>query len=169
MKKNSDRPESPAYWLLRKMTRSEERDSIMCDFSEIFTEIIKEKGTCAAQRWYWTQVLKSIPMFLKIQMSWGAAMIKNYFKIAFRFLKRKKVFSFINIAGLTIGIMCSLFILLFIHYEFSYDRHIGNAKNIYRIIIQWPMEFMNTDKITWTSARLAPFLKEQFPDVEKAV
>jgi len=102
-------------------------------------------------------------------MSWGVSMVKNSIKIAFRILKRKKVFSSINIAGLTIGIMCSVFILLMIQYEFSFDRHIGNAENIYRIIIQWPMEFMNTDKITWTSARLAPFLKEQFPDVEKAV
>ncbi|KPJ66208.1 hypothetical protein AMJ44_08700 [candidate division WOR-1 bacterium DG_54_3] len=102
-------------------------------------------------------------------MSWGVTMIKNYVKIALRILKRKKVFSSINIAGLSIGIMCSVFILMLIQYEFSYDRHFKNAENIYRIISQWPMEYMNTDKITWTSARLAPFLKEQFPDVEQAV
>jgi putative ABC transport system permease protein len=169
MKEKEDIPSPLAIWLLSKMTRAEERVSIINDFFEIYTGINKEKGTCAARRWYWAQVTKSIPMFLKIQMSWSMAMFKNYLKIAFRFLKRKKVFSLINIAGLTIGIMCTLFILLFIHYELSYDRHIKNAENIYRIIIQWPTEFMNTDKITWTSACLAPFLKEQFPDVEKAV
>ena len=162
-------PPSLAHWLLIRMTRAEEQESVVNDFAEIYAQIKEENGSCQARRWYWAQVLKSIPMFLKIQMSWGATMIKNYFKIAFRIIKRKKVFSFINIAGLTIGIMCSLFILLLIHYEFSYDRHIENAENIYRVIIQWPIEFMNTDKITWTAAPLAPFLKEQFPEVEKAV
>ncbi|MGD8534950.1 MAG: ABC transporter permease [Candidatus Aminicenantes bacterium] len=169
MKTKSKTPSPLAVWLLSRMTGEDERGSVINDFSEIYAEIKRDQSTRAARRWYWAQVLKSIPMFLRIQMSWGAAMIKNYFKIAFRILKRKKVFSFINIAGLTIGIMCSLFILLLIHYEFSYDRHTENAENIYRIIIQWPIEFMNTDKITWTSARLGPFVKEQFPDVEMAV
>jgi len=169
MKKKGDTPAPLAVWILSKMTREDQRESVTDDFEEIWAEIKRDKGTHAARIWYWVQVLKSVPMFLKIQMSWGAAMIKNYLKIAFRILKRKKVFSFINIAGLSIGITCSVFILLLIHYEFSYDRHIENAENIYRIITQWPMEYMNTDKITWTSARLAPFLKEQFPDVEQAV
>ena len=168
-KSGTQTPPSLAHWLLVRMTREEERESVANDFAEIYAQIKKDRGLRAARRWYWAQVLKSIPMFLKIQIIWGATMIKNYFKIAFRIIKRKKVFSFINIAGLTIGIMCSLFILLFIHYEFSYDRHFENAEDIYRVIIQWPMEFMNTDKITWTAAPLAPFLKEQFPEVEKAV
>jgi putative ABC transport system permease protein len=169
MKKKDVAPSPLVVWLLRKMIRAEEQETVIDDFVEIFVEIKMERGIQAARRWYWTQVLKSVPMFLRIQMSWGVAMFKNYLKTAFRIIKRKKVFSFINIAGLTIGIMCSVFILLLIHYEFSYDRHIEDAKNIYRIIIQWPIEFMNTDKITWTSARLAPLLKEHFPDVKQAV
>lgn len=169
MKKKSNTPSPLAVWLLIKMTREDERESVIHDFAEIYAETKKDQGKHAAQRWYWAQVLKSIPMFLRIQMSWGTAMIKNYLKTAFRIFKRRKVFSSINISGLTIGIMCSVFILLLIHYEFSYDRHIENAENIYRVITQWPMEFMNTDKITWTSALLAPFVKEQFPDVERAV
>jgi putative ABC transport system permease protein len=160
---------SLARWLLIKMTRAEERESVANDFAEIYAQMKKNRGIRSARSWYWAQVLKSVPMFFKIRISWGAAMFKNYFKIAFRIIKRKKVFSFINIAGLTIGLMCSVFILLLIQYEFSYDRYIESAENIYRVIIQWPLEFMNTDKITWTAAPLAPFLKEQFPEVEKAV
>jgi hypothetical protein len=168
MKKSGHTPSSLAAWLLGKMTRREERDSIINDFAEIYREKVKDQGINAARLWYWSQVLRSLPMFFKIHISWGFAMIKNYVTIAFRIIKRKKVFSFINIAGLTIGIMCSLFILLLIQYELSYDRHTRNAKDIHRIVIQWPMEFMNTDKITWTSSLLAPLLKEQFPDVKQA-
>jgi len=92
-------------------------------------------------------------------------MFKNCLIIAFRNIFKHKVYSFINIAGFTIGILCSLLIVLLIQYELSYDRHYENAKNIYRVITQWPMEFMNTDKITWTSALLAPAINEYFPDV----
>ena len=169
MRGKNDFPAALAVWLLSRMTREDQRESVIEDFGEIFSEIKKDKDIHAARRWYWAQAIKSVPMFLRIQMSWGGTMIENYVKIAIRIFKRKKVFSSINVAGLTIGIMCSIFILLLIQYEFSYDRHTKNAESIYRIIIQWPMEYMNTDKITWTSARLAPFLKEQFPDIEKAV
>lgn len=60
-------------------------------------------------------------------------MIKNYLKIAFRNIIRHKAFSFINIAGLSIGMACSIFILLWVQNELSYDRFHKNADKIYRI------------------------------------
>jgi putative ABC transport system permease protein len=60
-------------------------------------------------------------------------MIKNYFKIAFRNIVRHKAFAAINIAGLAIGMACSIFILLWVRNELSYDRFHKNANEIYRI------------------------------------
>lgn len=60
-------------------------------------------------------------------------MIKNYFKIAFRNIIRHKAFAAINIAGLAIGMACSIFILLWVQNELSYDRLHKNANEIYRI------------------------------------
>ncbi|HEV8270224.1 MAG TPA: ABC transporter permease, partial [Chitinophagaceae bacterium] len=60
-------------------------------------------------------------------------MIKNYFKIAFRNIIRHKAFAAINIAGLAIGMTCSIFILLWVQNELSYDRFHKNAHEIYRI------------------------------------
>jgi len=60
-------------------------------------------------------------------------MFKNYLKIAIRNFKRQKVFSFINIGGLAIGIACCILILLWIRNELCYDRFHENADNIYRI------------------------------------
>ena len=60
-------------------------------------------------------------------------MIKNYFKIAFRNIIRHKAFAAINIAGLAIGMACSIFILLWVQNELSYDRFHKNANEIYRI------------------------------------
>jgi hypothetical protein len=60
-------------------------------------------------------------------------MIKNYLKIAFRNIIRHKAFAGINIAGLAIGMACSILILLWVQNELSYDRFNKNANEIYRI------------------------------------
>jgi putative ABC transport system permease protein len=60
-------------------------------------------------------------------------MINNYLKIALRNLKKHKAYSFINIAGLAVGMTCCILILLWVQDELSYDRYHENADRIYRI------------------------------------
>ena len=60
-------------------------------------------------------------------------MIKNYLKVAWRNLVKNKVFSFINIFGLAIGLACCILMFLFIQHELSYDKFNVHAANIYRI------------------------------------
>jgi ABC-type lipoprotein release transport system permease subunit len=60
-------------------------------------------------------------------------MWKNYIKIAIRNIRRQKVYSFINISGLAIGMLCFLLIMLWVIDELSYDRFHDNADRIYRI------------------------------------
>src|ERR1700722_7754476 len=60
-------------------------------------------------------------------------MLRNYFKIAFRNIVRHKAFATINIAGLAIGMACSIFILLWVQHELSYDKFHKNADYIYRL------------------------------------
>ncbi len=61
-------------------------------------------------------------------------MLKNYLKIAWRNLMKNKIFSFINILGLTIGITVCMMIFLFIMNEFSFDKFHKQGKNIYRVM-----------------------------------
>lgn len=61
-------------------------------------------------------------------------MLKNYFLTAFRVFWRKKVFSIINIMGLSIGISAALVIYLIVHYDFSFDRFEKNGERIYRVV-----------------------------------
>jgi len=61
-------------------------------------------------------------------------MLKNYFKSAVRNLLKHKIFSFINITGLTIGLTSYILIALFIFDELTYDRDHQNADNIYRVV-----------------------------------
>ncbi len=60
-------------------------------------------------------------------------MFKNYFKIAIRNLARNKVYSFINIAGLSLGLACAMLIILYTKDELSYDNFHDNTESIYRI------------------------------------
>ncbi len=61
-------------------------------------------------------------------------MFKNYFKVAFRNLRRNKIYSLINIAGLSIGLACAILILLYVKDEVSFDKFHKNVNNIYRIV-----------------------------------
>jgi putative ABC transport system permease protein len=63
-------------------------------------------------------------------------MFRNYFKTALRNLSRNKIYSFINIAGLSIGLACAMLIILYVKDEVSYDRFHSNVGNIYRIVTQ---------------------------------
>jgi len=59
-------------------------------------------------------------------------MFKNFFTLAFRNLMKRKVYSFINIFGLAIGVAVCLVILNYVDFELSYDSYHKNAENIYR-------------------------------------
>jgi putative ABC transport system permease protein len=59
---------------------------------------------------------------------------KNYFKTAFRNLARSKIYSVINIAGLSIGLACAMLIMLYVKDEVSFDRFHKDVNNIYRVV-----------------------------------
>ena len=63
-------------------------------------------------------------------------MLKNYFKTSARSLGRNKIYSIINIAGLSIGLACAMLIMLYVKDEVSFDRFHKNVNNIYRIVFK---------------------------------
>jgi putative ABC transport system permease protein len=63
-------------------------------------------------------------------------MFKNYFKAAIRNLTHNKVYSFINIAGLSVGLACAMLIILYVKDEVSYDRFHKNASQIYLVAVK---------------------------------
>lgn len=95
-------------------------------------------------------------------------MLKNYFKIAFRNLWRHKIFSFINILGLTVGMTAFFLIFLYVKFELSYDSFNTKADRIYRVVcdIKTPTETINASGPSWA---VAPHLKSEFPEIESAV
>lgn len=61
-------------------------------------------------------------------------MIRNYFKIAFRSFKKHKLFTFINVIGLSIGISAAVVIFLIVNYDFSFDKFHKDSGRIYRVV-----------------------------------
>lgn len=94
-------------------------------------------------------------------------MIGNYIKISIRNIFRQKFYSFINLAGLTIGLTASLLILLFIVDEFSYDRFHIHANDIYRVNLEAKLGEQEM-KVSFTSAPLAAGFLDEFPEIEDA-
>ena len=93
------------------------------------------------------------------------AMIKNYFKIAWRNLWKNKIFSFINVAGLAIGMAACLVIMLFVLYEKSFDNF--HKKNIYRLNEVQKFEGMvAAQKVALTMFPMGPTLKNEFPEIK---
>ncbi len=94
-------------------------------------------------------------------------MLRNYLKIAFRSLSKQKMYSAINVMGLSIGLASCLLITMYILFELSYDRYHVNSDRIYRV---W-REFNNPDGTTNLrlgpiSSKFAPLFREDFPEFE---
>jgi putative ABC transport system permease protein len=93
-------------------------------------------------------------------------MYKNYIKIAWRNILSNKLFSFINIFGLAIGIACCSIIYLYVNYEMSYDQYHENGDRIYRIttLLKDPKK---QDHFAPSSPMMAVRIKSNFPEVSK--
>ena len=95
-------------------------------------------------------------------------MLKNYFTVAIRNLRKHSFYSFINVAGLSIGVAVCLIILLFVFNEVSYDKHYANADRIYRL--QSEIQFGgNHYTMTYGPAPMAAKLVADYPEVEAAI
>lgn len=94
-------------------------------------------------------------------------MLKNYIKTAFRSFKRHKSSFLINVIGLSIGMACSILILLWVLDELNYDRFHADSDHIYQVMEH---QTYSGDMFTTTSTPgiLAPALKEEVPEFQYA-
>src|SRR5215216_3238489 len=92
-------------------------------------------------------------------------MLKNYIKVALRYLARHKGYTIINILGLAVGISCCILIMLFVRSEWSFDRFHSKSARLHRAWLEEHYEgqiFTNTV----TPIPLAPVLQAGLPEVQ---
>lgn len=91
-------------------------------------------------------------------------MLKNYIIVALRNITKHRVYAVINILGLSIGITCSLLLLLYIKEELSYDNFHTKGENIYRIAARAIVQDTEV-KTPTTMAPMGPALKNDYPEI----
>ena len=94
-------------------------------------------------------------------------MIKNYFKVAFRNLGRKKLISFINILGLSLGLAFFGLICIYIYDEWRTDK--TQPANLYRVITSYDAKNMDHDELATVGRALVGAISEEVPEVNSVI
>lgn len=92
-------------------------------------------------------------------------MIKNFFTTLFRNFARNKFYTTINVVGLSVGLMCTILILLFVQEELSYDKYNVNHERIVRVGSDFTISGKR-DRIATSALPFGPTFVEEFPEVE---
>jgi putative ABC transport system permease protein len=97
-------------------------------------------------------------------------MIKGYFTIGWRNLWKNKAFTFINVFGLSVGLISCLLITLYVQHEASFDEFQPNGNRIARVIMEYSFNGSNeSNRVPVTSTKVAPVFARIFPEVESSI
>jgi len=141
-------------------------------FSEIeaFEEAVKKIGEAPSigSEYFKTDTrhISGRPSWQKSR--WLPPLFSNYLKIGLRKIKRQKIYSLINIAGLAVGLACCAVIIFYVKNELSYDSFHKDADRIYRVAVH-RINIVGEHWFVATPAPLGPELMRSYPQVEQAV
>ncbi|GAB3995534.1 ABC transporter permease [Spirosoma daeguense] len=165
-----------ARWLLENFGHPDTREEVQGDLLELYTYWLETQGQRSANWRYWLSALKLLRPFAKPKYTpqytasfpLSLIMIRNYLKIALRNLVKNKVYSFINIAGLSVGMTVALLIGLWLWDELSFDSYHEHSDRIAQV----KQHLTNNGEVqTWntTPFPLADELRKQYGDNFKYV
>ncbi|MGB2908896.1 MAG: ABC transporter permease [Candidatus Aminicenantaceae bacterium] len=137
---------------------------------EAFAEAVAKIGTADTLG---TEYFKATTRHLSGRPPWQKSrwlppLLSNYIKIGLRKVRRQKVYSFINIVGLAVGLACCAVIILYVTNELTYDSYHPDAERVFRIGTHSINQVAESRSAT-TPAPLALELKASYPQVEHAV
>lgn len=146
-------------------------EDVQGDMHELFQKRITRVGPIKAKWQFVWDVIRAFrpSSFKKITINIHPIMFRNYLKTAWRNLLRNKQSTFINIAGLAIGIACFLVIFFHLKDELSYDQHFANKDRIFRVTEDRTSKEGILSKKASTNAPLAPVLQQNLPGLEQVI
>ncbi|MBY0433373.1 MAG: ABC transporter permease [Cyclobacteriaceae bacterium] len=170
-KKDKTNPPRWATRLLSWYCKPELLEDLQGDLCEYFERNVRAHGVIQAKLIYAMDVLKFIrPYTVRLPVAfyanqWG--LLTSYFVSAQRSLGKHKLNTFLNILGLTIGVVCFTLISAHLQKELSYDRHYLDAERIYRISMSWrSLDDGQTVDLAWVDEPLTARLRDNYPEVE---
>ena len=154
-----------ANFLFSFLLPQTDRTNLLGDYMEIYNRIAFTQGKSSANLWLFKQIFKSFPRYLGDGIYWRSVMLKSYIKITLRNFKRHKGYTFINFAGLAIGLAVTLIITFYVMDDLKYDKFHKDADRIYRIL---SVGVKRGTKNSITAGPLLPAFKQSIPEVEFA-
>lgn len=163
--------------VLEKFCPPQLLESIEGDLVEQFHADVEAHGLAAAKRKFTLNVIRFFRLEILLRNRFtiklmNSIMVGNYFKVAVRNIRKRKLYSFINAFGLSIGIAFCMLIWLFIKDELSFDRFHENKNQIYRIDARsynyWDKNLPDAErwsKQAWLQMGLLTAIKDECPEV----
>jgi putative ABC transport system permease protein len=169
-------PKLPRFLFLffRWYCKSEKFEELHGDLEELYIDRLEEIGKTRAMFHYAWDVMRCCQPYawkkLESQINSNTAhMLKIYLRIAVRHLLRKPGYAALNIFGLTLGIVSSLVILLYLNQELSFDNYHKDVDRIYRVSSHFTEADGTKDSWVTTQVPLGPTVHETFGEVEQYV
>jgi len=154
--------------ILRHLVPPQELIFLNDNFEVIYESLSKSRGKRIAGIFIWREILKSLPGLIWNTLYWRVSMFKNYITIALRNIRKHKVYSTINIVGLSLGLAVCMLIFLWVQDELGYDRFHSKKDRIVQVYSQ--IHLSNDQNQIWMGSYypLARVLKEEIPEVTSA-
>ncbi len=154
-------------WMVTRLAVWVERHSLLDDLDEQFEARVEARGAATARRWYWVQALRAVPSVALYSLFRSTVMIGNYAKIALRNIRKQKVFAFINILGLAVGMSLCLYAFRLVVSMYASDEFHEKKDRIHRVI-SLVTDGERTAELATAPLPLAQELG-QMPEVERVV
>ncbi|CAG5017026.1 hypothetical protein DYBT9275_05685 [Dyadobacter sp. CECT 9275] len=174
---NVPKKNKPPRWavsILAWLHPEETLEEVQGDLEELYDSWLSQHGRAFANTQYFISLLSVLPPFVRRRKRKELyhqpnpihpVMISNYFKIALRSLRKNKLYTFINLAGLTLGLGVAITLFWIVRFEYSFDNFHPKADRIYRVT--------SLDKFGEPQSHVhqgvTKALNTQFPGVEAAV
>ena len=149
----------------KKLMLPETFEFAIGDLEETFRRRVKTRGHTRARLWFWLEVFRSAPRALIKAITWRIMMVFNTMKTTVRLLRKHKIFSFINVTGLALGMACCMLILIWVGEELSFDQFHEKKERIFRVVSSW--EKYGWNQLEASPAPLGPAIRETLPEIEQ--
>jgi putative ABC transport system permease protein len=167
-----NRPEPPRFMLrlLKSFCKPEYHADIEGDLLELYDNRVAQSGKMRADLLLFRDVLflfrPGIVRLATIQPITHTGMITSYFRMGWRSLLKNKLYSTLNITGLTFGIVCFLLIGLYVHDELTFDNQHTNKERIYRMVSTEKNSNNGTTTVAAAGYMIAEESPKAIPEVE---
>jgi putative ABC transport system permease protein len=166
MEGNERKKKIPAIilWLISKQKKYNENYSSCEDFIEFYNYIYQTQNWLMATFLVWINILVMILVNLRSTISGSYFMFKKHLKFILRNTNRNKTYTFINVAGLAVGMACTIFIMLWVQDEISYNQFHKNIDNIYWLT-EWVSHNGVASSLQGSVTAIGPSLKKEYPEI----